>query len=278
MMLNNPVSLRERMEQMSTAELDAMLDIELHKEPVDSDAVRMIFSVLREREKENTYEITPEILLKWEKHQNALNALWLSENRRKRMLSIATRILTTAALLTLIIFAIPMHVSAGSIWDILSRFSNNVIEFFAPGDDYNHSLEYQFATDHPGLQQTYLEVQQLGVTIPAVPMWIPEEYVLQECKTMDSRIKSGIIATFHDGVRELVFKVDVYQSNIPRTYQKSDTDAVIFEQYGTDFHIVKNNDVSVAIWTKDNIECSIFIECQEDTLEKILKSIYVMED
>ena len=44
------------------------------------------------------------------------------------------------------------------------------------------------------------------------------------------------------------------------------------------YNITRNNDWWVAVWTKDNIECSIALDCQEETLRRILDSIYTMED
>ena len=49
----------------------------------------------------------------------------------------------------------------------------------------NEQPEYVFETDHPGLQQIYDAVVEMGVTEPVVPMWVPEGYDLVEYKAED---------------------------------------------------------------------------------------------
>ena len=52
----------------------------------------------------------------------------------------------------------------------------------------------------------------------------------------------------------------------------------LYEKNGMNFYITQNNDSWVAVWTKENIECFLTLDCQEDTLRRILGSIYVTED
>ena len=42
----------------------------------------------------------------------------------------------------------------------------------------------------------------------------------------------------------------------------------------TTFNILRNKGIWVVAWEKDNIECSIFVDCQENVLYEILDSIY----
>ena len=56
---NNVTSLRDMLEQLSTQQLDEMLSMELSKNQVDADAIRIILDVLYQREKGNEPEITP---------------------------------------------------------------------------------------------------------------------------------------------------------------------------------------------------------------------------
>ena len=43
-------------------------------------------------------------------------------------------------------------------------------------------------------------------------------------------------------------------------------------------YIMRNIDNWVVVCTKDKTEFTITVDCQEDTLRRILESIYVMED
>ena len=67
-------------------------------------------------------------------------------------------------------------------------------------------------------------------------------------------------------------------SGITNEYHKDKSVVDIQEKNGTVFNIMHNNDIWVVTWVKDNVECSIFVDCQEDVLNRILESIYVMEE
>jgi len=68
--------------------------------------------------------------------------------------------------------------------------------------------------------------------------------------------------------------MDLFDGEPAHQYYKDDSHNESYEKNGTIFHITKNIDEWVVVWTIDNVECSIFIDCQEDTLRRILESIY----
>ena len=57
-------------------------------------------------------------------------------------------------------------------------------------------------------------------------------------------------------------------------YPKNDISVRQQELCGTTFNLMKNHEMWVVAWTKDNIECSLFVDCPEDVLYEILDSIY----
>ena len=109
-------------------------------------------------------------------------------------------------------------------------------------------------------------------------MWIPEEYELTELKKENTPRVCGVYANFVNGEKNLVYKAEVYTDTIHHEYYKDDSYSEIYEVEGMTYNITRNNDWWVAVWTKDNIECSIALDCQEETLRRILDSIYTMED
>ena len=76
----------------------------------------------------------------------------------------------------------------------------------------------------------------------------------------------------------IVYKLSVYNGEPAHQFYRDDTYYDSYERNGTTYTITRNNDRWVAVWAKENIECSIFIDCQEETLYSVLKSIYVMEE
>ena len=279
MELNNVSSAREMFEQLSTEKLDELLDAELHRETPDENAIRMIFSILRERDKDRPREVTPQIQTAWEKYQDKMEDLDRKENRSRRIRNWVVRAASVAAVLVVFLMAvIPQQADAESFWEVLQRWTAEIVEFFSPTDNEHRLAEYEFVTDNPGLQQVYDAVVELGVTDPVVPMWLPEVGEAIECKTATTPVSTGISAALPHSDGFVMYKLNIYNTEVAHTYHGDGTEIVEYIQDETTFNIMRNNEAWVVFWTKDNIECSIAIDCQEDDLYKILKSIYTMED
>lgn len=191
-----------------------------------------------------------------------------------RVLKAASLILVLGLLFTLI----PQKAQADSFWDWLTRQTAEFMEFFTSKDDEARIEKYNFQTENPGLQQVYDLAVEHGVTIPAIPMFLPGNHILDECKYIQSPAKDWIQARFIEGEETIILHISIYKSEASHSYFKDETETMQEEIEGRTFNIARNNNVWVAVWSEDNIECSIFIDCQEDTLFRVLKSIYVMED
>ena len=265
--------LRGMLNQMETCRLDEMLRAELEREQPDGNAVRMLLSVLEERETDAEPETGPEVDAAWQKYI-ARTSCAPSRRVRKPLMKAASVGVVLAVLLT----AMPQRAEAGNIWDRLIRWTSSVYELFSPDESRTGPDEYVFRTDNPGLQQVYDTLVAQGVTEPVVPMWIPEGYELVECKTewMDKTIK--IRSSFSDGESYFNFFVIIYEKNISKRFYKDNENTEIYEHNGETYNLIKNEDKWVVIWTKDNLECSIAVNCQEEVIYDILRSIYAMEE
>lgn len=270
----NTTGLRGMIEQMSTEQLDEMLLQELGKEPVNESAVRLIMEVLEKRDQNVPVEINPQVAAAWEKYQAHIPA----QSRLKfSFRSWSVRIAAAGAVVIALALAVPQSAEAEGFWERLSRWTESVFEFFMPGDEMV-AQEYVFETDNPGLQQVYDAVTALGVTEPVVPMWLPEGYELIECKVNESYSKTFMYARFKDGVGTITLDIAIRNTESPRQYSKDEANTKKREIAGVVHNILHNNDRWTAAWVKDRLECAIAIDCQEETLYKILKSIYTMED
>ena len=274
MQLNNVTSLREMLEQLSTEQLDEMLQKELHKDQIDDHAVRLIMRILREREENHPVETTPEIEQAWEKYQSDIALIKKDDPRTQRTRSWLLRAASVAAMLCLIVLIFPRQAEAETFWERLSRWTESIVEFFSTSDNEGRIQEYEFKTDNPGLQQVYDAVVEMGITDPVVPMWLPDGYALAENKITETPRGSSVKARFTDESSEAVLVVYIHVDDKSHSYLKDDVQYTEYEQNGCVFYITKNYERWIAIWTKDNIECSLFIDCQEDTLDEILRSIY----
>ena len=268
----NMTSLHESLEQLSTPQLDAMLRAELEKEPPDEHAVRLILKVLREREKDYPVESNEQI-------DNALKTFQEdTESVKPRGGNTFLRVASVVIVMGILLFTRPQEASARSFFDRVAAWTDSIFELFSPSDSDRQKVEYVFKTDHPGLQEVYDTVTELGVTVPVVPMWLPDKYELVDCEIINSPFATCLTACFYDGERELVYEVNVFSQNVTSEFHKDTSAAQKYERNGVTHNVLKNEVLWVAVWSKGNIECSIIVDCQEDALYRILNSIYTPEE
>lgn len=278
MQSNNVTSIRQMLEQMSTEDLREMLDQELHTEPVNGDSIRLIRSILRDRNKDITVEMTPNLERAWEKYQRDTDKIWEASRRTRWLRSWALRAAAAAAMLLLLMVPIvPQEAGAESLWDALVRWTTEIVEFFGPKDNDHRIVEYEFKTDNPGLQQVYDAVVELGVTDPVVPMWLPEGYELVEFFVDVSPAVTRVHSRFLFGAENLVFTTDIYNADVSRMYQREEIGVEEYEYSGIKHYLLRNVETRSVVWVCDNIESSISLNCQEDSVYRIIKSIYSKE-
>lgn len=273
-MNKSDIDLRKKWEQLPTPELEAMLQAELEKTPPDDDIVLELLHVLEAREPKELPELTNREREAFERYKQKRTA------RRKKPIAL-TRWLSLAACLVLVLGllfnVVPQKAQAETFWEMLQRLSSTVIEFFS-GEGRKAQTQYTFETEHPDLRQVYEAVVELGVTDPVVPMWLPEEAVLTELKTEETPMSDGLLARFSYLDSGIIYKLNRYSAEPAHQYYRDDSFYESYELEGTTFNITRNNGRWSVIWTTDNLECLLTLDCQEDTLRSILKSIYVMEE
>lgn len=275
---NNVTSLRDMLELLSTQQLDEMLSMELSKNQVDADAIRIILDVLYQREKGNKPEITPETRAAFEEYRSEIRKISGSTSKLKRLGAWSVKAASLAAACFLVVMLVPQRAEADSLWDRLARWTNEIVEFFSPDDNEHRFESYQFKTDNPGLQQVYDAVVEMGITEPVVPMWLPDGSELVELKVKEYPTKTRVYSRFDGKASDVTYYVDIYSEEVSHKYYKDNSSIKEISFDNQNFDVFKNNNLWVVIWTVDNIECSIFIDCQEDTLHEILGSIYMMEE
>lgn len=270
----NKIGLRESLEQLETAELDAMLQAELEKETPDPDSVRLIVSVLEDREADTPVQVTPEEEAAWQQYRKRMEGLRKKPVPVRRWLTVAASIVLIFGLVFTIV---PQQAEAETFWEMLQRWTSTVLGYLGREDKFGE-LNYVFETDNPGLQQVYDAVVELGVTDPVVPMWLPDGSELTELGSQKTPMQTSIWAGFLYNENDIVYKIDVYAGEPAHQHYRDDTHYEEYEKNGIIHYITQNNGWWVVVWNKDNIECFLTLDCQEDTLWRILESIYVMED
>lgn len=268
--------LRKILDDLSTDQLKQMLDEELQKENSDPASVKLLLAVLEERHAEEPKSVSSVSEEARQRYQEQMEKLFPPEPKKawKPLLKVASVLLVCVVLFSPLL---PQKAEAESFWEMLQRWSNTVIEFFGREDSFVDP-EYVFTTENSGLQQVYEAVVELAIAEPVVPMWLPDGYELVELDSWNTPVTNGIWAVFSLNGNEIFYQVNVYNGEPAHQYYRDDSHYESYELEGATYNITRNNDRWSVIWAKDNIECHITLDCQEDTLRSILKSIYVMEE
>lgn len=259
------------LEQLRTEELAAMLREETEKDLPNDELVIGILRILEERSKENRKPLTVTQRRAWEDFQAKVK----KRNRR----GYSRRGILRAAILALAIgfalVSIPMRSQAGSFWKILSSWTDDIFQYVNTGSKGAEPEEYVFQTENPGLQQVYdAVVSELGVTEPVVPMWLPGEMELVELEVFHTDAQDGIYVRFGDGDKYVVMTYYLMEQDQSPAYDKIAINPGDYEFNGITHSILRNNNTATVSWVKHNLKCSIHIDCQEDEIKEIIKSIY----
>ena len=271
---NKITDLRQEWEALPSEQLEAMLHQELDKPVPDDDTVLLLLHILEAREPDAPVSLTPREALAWRTYQEHIRKRSSHSRAAARWLSLAASLILVFGML----FAmIPQQAEADTFWEMLSRWKASVLQIRNPHKEHI-AEDYIFQTDHPGLQQVYDAVVELGIEEPVVPMWIPEEYELAELKKGNTPRARDVYARFILGEKYLTYNAEVSADTIFHEYYKDDAYTEVYEIEGMTYSITRNNDWWIVVWSKENTECSIALDCQEETLRRILDSIYTMED
>lgn len=273
-MKQNNMASWELLKVLPTHELDALLQKELRKETVDDELVRLILNVLEEREWDYPVEINAEIEAAAERFAQSLDnhKVGTTKKRTHWILKVASILLVVGVLL----FTIPQAANAETFWDLLARWTDTVFELFLPSGNDDKQPGYVFKTDNPGLQEIYNSVVELGITEPVVPMWVPQEYALEELFVFEEPSESSICAIMKDHENELIIAIAVQSAHAPLNHMKDTQNVEVLERDGIEHYIISNNEQVIATWATKNIECSVVMDCQED-IYRILNSVYTTE-
>ncbi len=269
-MRENKTCPHQGWQQMPTEELDKILQAELEKEHPNEEVVLPILHELEEREKNLTVEKTPEVLEIMEKLSRHETSSKQSIHKRRWLAGIAS----VAAAACIVVMALPRTVGAESILDVLFRWTSSVFEFVDPDRSESYpNADSDFVTEHPGLQQLYSKVTQMGVTEPVVPMWLPDGFELTELKMSPAPGGDKVYARIGDG-RQLITISYRISTSITARFEKEDSAVEVYDYADISHFILENDDNLSVMWTIDGVECSILTDIEKDNVYKIIKSIY----
>lgn len=256
-------TLRTMLGHMTTDELDEILNIELEREKVDADAVKLIVQVLKEKDKlhsETAANKQPQKKEDPAKHSGS------------KQWSLRTASLAIVCALLLVI--IPWQVNASYFSQRIARWTDKFLEIFSTEDPDSFFVTYAYATENEDLQTVHGNAVEEDILLPSVPMWIPEGYRLDSCDIEETSAVTILRATFGDRVKTLTLKIERHISAV--TFYP-DSEVTAHERYGITHYVFREDGEWVVVWTNKNILCTLRADCEEDVLLKIIDSVYIPE-
>lgn len=266
---------REALRHISTQELDAILQEELKTVPVDQGSVKIILGELKEREKNSPVKNGVESGKSWIRY---LSKLRIDERSERGNSNRLVKGMAAALLIVFLLAWLPQEAAAKGFFERISRWTNEFLELFSPDEVNENQYEYVFVTDNPGLQQVHDAVVEMGVTGPAVPMWLPEGYELVELKSAVYDKVEILNAGFSDGKNEFRWQVAIYRNNATRKIYKINNEVTEYEIFETTFQIMDNSEEKSIFWTEANFEFFFSVNCSEEVIYRIIHSIFTTEE
>ena len=126
---DNLTDREEELEQLSTQQLDHMLQAKLQKEDADPTEVRAILKVLEEREKNMPTQMDDVDQLAWQKYQSRVKEDSDKPIKKQKWILRAACI---AAVLCVLSVAVSYNVEAESFWGRIVRWTDSILEIFSP--------------------------------------------------------------------------------------------------------------------------------------------------
>lgn len=185
------------------------------------------------------------------------------------MLKVASVLLV----LGILFFTIPGAVRADPVSNVLGWWLDSVFQFITPGER-PRIQEYVFETDHPGLQQVYDAVTEMGITEQIVPRKLSTEYELLELEIVNMLGDTSIHARFAKEDHKILFTIINHSDKFMLQYEKDAENISVWELAGVEHYLISNNDDWIITWVVDNIECTISADCQEEEIYQFIQSIY----
>lgn len=281
----------ENLNCLSTAELEEIIRTDAEDmASKNREVVSAVLSILQAREVEKLSEEPVNVRDAWQRFQRLYNtpdgvdsSLFPVEDsqepasqkpRKGSAWSVWVRCASVAAVLCLIITLVAPVFGSNNITTLFAQWRNSLFSFLFEGDMPTEPTECVFSTDNPALQEIYDSVTALGISTPVVPMWIPEGCALNALEFIDSPVSRRVTATMTDGSGYVVlFSIVVGDESNCVHY----TDAVepeILEVGNSQHYIMANNDKWMAVWTDNEVICTISTDYSKDVLLEMLKSIY----
>jgi len=266
----------ESLARLPREELRRILTTELHKntEQINDDFVRLLLAELRARGCDPDYTDDDAVEAACEKFRQ--DTVPVPKPRKLWYQSWILKVASVILVLGILFFALPAAAKAGNIKDVLGWWSDSVFRVFTPGEKpVTRSIVFQ--TDHPGLQEIYDTVTELGITQQIVPQELSEEFELTELKVVQMLDDTFIHTRLTDHHSVILINVIIHNKQATLQHEKTAENISVWDLSGVEHYVISNSAEQIITWVAGNIECTVITDCPEEDVYDFIKSIYASE-
>lgn len=281
----------DALDALSTQELEAIIQADRQQKTTDDlDAVYEALAILEERGALESCHA--DVDAAWKEFQTHYNipegdnaALYPSElpteraaTAKKKKRSILKAISTAAAVFVLMMLMAAPVFGEKSLIQYVGQWTKSVFVFSDGGyhDGYTEEGSKDIVFKNADLVDVYKEVSLQGCNARVVPTWIPDGFSLTLLQTDKTPWDIMVHALFENGdeTLSLAYLIPVEDTSAPGNYEKSNGEVTVENIKGIDHYFFQNASQYACCWVTDGVECSISGDITQETLQKIIRSIY----
>ena len=237
----------EELTRLPREELRRMLAEELNKEPtqIDDVFVRLLLAELQARGVDSAFVDDNVVEAACEKFQVATEKKHTFKKPwyQSWMLKVASVVLV----LGILFFALPQAAEAKNVPEVLTWWSDSLFQFFRPGQKPNIE-EYEYKTDHPGLQQIYDAVTEVGITEQIVPSSLSDEFELLELKIAQMQDDISVYTILKSNSNKILFTAIAHSDQAMLQYEKKPESIAVWNIANIDHYVLSNTDTFIITW------------------------------
>ncbi len=207
-----------------------------------------------------------------ESYQRFLNRLEEQEPRSKRRGfrgALKAGVIVAAVVALLAACVVIAHASWPDFFDRIARWTAETFGF-APAN----AADLASAELPPQLKGMKDALKQYGIGEDYLPQYWPEGYEQSKVSYTEEPMTSSITGAYGETGNRIVLTYIFFQSDIPtESYNIDNQELEIYEHNGIQFHVMKNTEKYLAVWTSGNVECRVSGLASREELLKILDSI-----
>jgi hypothetical protein len=129
----------------------------------------------------------------------------------------------------------------------------------------------------PGKSILQAALDELGVTQPQAPGWLPDGFEFSVLESSDTR-SGGIVSALYKNGEKMIALTFTRYKQIPEeltvNYQKSEGNPLEYEYGGNIHYIFKNLDKTAATWLDGICDCYIQGDVSTEEMKLIINSMY----